>query len=51
MLVWLTAHGLRIYTDLSPLLSGNAAKVVSMMVASTMSFLFLWFFMFRPSKA
>ena len=51
LLLWLTAHGLRFYTDLSPLVSGNVAKVVSMVVASTMSFLFLRFFVFRPRKA
>jgi hypothetical protein len=47
----LTAHGLRAYTELSPLVSGNVAKVVSMVVASTMNFLFLRFFVFRPTKA
>ena len=51
LLLWLTAHGLRAYTDLSPLVSGNVAKVGSMVVASTMSFLFLRFFVFRPRKA
>ena len=51
LLLWMTAHGLRAYTDLSPWISGNVAKVVSMVVASTMSFLFLRFFVFRPRKA
>ena len=51
LLLWLTAHGLRFYTDLSPLISGNVAKVGSMVVASTMSFLFLRFFAFRPRGA
>ena len=51
LLLWMTAHGLRAYTDLSPWVSGNVAKVVSMVVASTMSFLFLRFFVFRPRKA
>ena len=51
LLLWLTAHGLRAYTDLSPLVSGNVAKVGSMVVASTMSFMFLRFFVFRPRKA
>ena len=51
LLLWLVAHGLGAYTDLSPLLSGNVAKVVSMLVASTMSFLFLRFFVFHPKKA
>src|SRR3712207_9545709 len=41
LLLWMTAHGLRAYTELSPLVSGNVAKAVSMVVASTMSFFFL----------
>ena len=51
LLLWLTAHGLRAYTELSPLVSGNAAKGVSMVAASTMSFLFLRFFVFKRKKA
>ncbi len=51
LLLWLTAHGLRAYTDLSPLISGNVAKGVSMVVASTMSFLFLRFFVFERKEA
>ena len=51
LLLWLTAHGLRAYTELSPWLSGNVAKAASMVVASTISFLFLRFFVFRPKKA
>ena len=51
LLLWLVAHGLSAYTDLSPLFGGNIAKVISMMVASTMSFLFLRFFVFRPKNA
>ena len=51
VLFWLAAHGLRAYTDLSPWVSGNVAKVVSMVAASTLSFLFLRFFVFRPRKA
>jgi putative flippase GtrA len=50
LLIWLTAHGLMAYTDLSPLASGNVAKVVSMVVASSMSFLFLRLFVFRRKK-
>jgi putative flippase GtrA len=50
-LLWLVAHGLEAHTDLSPLLSGNVAKVVSMVVASTLSFLFLRLLVFRPKKA
>jgi putative flippase GtrA len=48
LLLWLTAHGLRAYTELSPWASGNVAKAVSMVAASTLSFLFLRFFVFRP---
>ena len=51
LLLWLVAHGLSAYTDLSPLVSGNVAKAVSMVVASTMSFFFLRLFVFRPKKA
>jgi putative flippase GtrA len=51
VLLWLAAHWLRAHTDLSPLLSGNVAKAASMVVASTMSFLFLRFFVFRRRKA
>ena len=51
LLLWLSAHGLKAYTDLSPLVSANVAKVASMLVASTMSFVFLRFFVFRPRKA
>ena len=50
-LLWLVAHGLSAYADLSPLLSGNVAKVISMAVASTLSFVFLRLFVFRPKKA
>jgi putative flippase GtrA len=51
LLLWLVAHGLRAYTGLSPLVSGNVAKVASMVVASTLSFIFLRFFVFRSRKA
>jgi putative flippase GtrA len=51
LLLWLVAHGLGAYTDLSPLLSGNVAKAASIVVASTISLLFLRFFVFRPKKA
>jgi len=50
-LLWLVAHGLGAHTDLSPLLRGNVAKVVSTVVASTLSFLFLRFFIFCPKNA
>jgi putative flippase GtrA len=49
-LLWLVARGLETQTALSPLLAGNVAKVVSMVVASTLSFLFLRFFVFSPKK-
>ena len=51
LLLWLVAHDLGAHTDLSPLLSGNVAKVVSTVVASTLSFLFLRFFIFCPKNA
>jgi len=51
LLIWLVAHGLVAYTTLSPLVGGNVAKVVSMVVASTMSFVFLRFFVFRRKDA
>jgi putative flippase GtrA len=50
-LLWLAAHGLDAYTDLSPWVSGNAAKAVSTVAASTVSFLFLRLFVFRPKEA
>jgi putative flippase GtrA len=48
--LWLAAHGLRGYTELSPWLSGNLAKAISMVSASSVSFLFLRFFVFRPKE-
>ena len=50
LIIWLLARGLVAYTDLSPLVGGNVAKAVSMVAASTMSFLFLRFFVFRESE-
>ena len=50
LVLWLLAHWLVAYTDLSPLVGGNVAKVVSMVAASTMSFLFLRFFVFRRAE-
>ena len=47
LLIWLLAHGLAAYTDLSPLVAENVAKVASMVAAATMSFVFLRFFVFR----
>jgi putative flippase GtrA len=49
-LLWLAAHGLMAYTHLSPWLSGNAAKAISMVSASTVSFLFLRLFVFKPRR-
>lgn len=51
LLIWLLARGLAAYTDLSPLVGDNVAKVVSMVVASTMSFLLLRFFVFRKAES
>ncbi len=50
-LLWLAARGLGAYTDLSPWLGGNAAKVISTVTASTISFLFLRLFVFRQREA
>lgn len=50
-LLWLAAHGLMAYTDLSAWVSGNAAKAVSTVTASTVSFLFLRLFVFRPRES
>ncbi len=50
-LLWLAAHGLAAYTDLSPWVGGNVAKAVSTVAASTVSFLFLRLFVFRPKRA
>jgi putative flippase GtrA len=50
-LLWAAARGLAAYTDLSPWVAGNAAKAVSTVTASTVSFLFLRLFVFRPKQA
>ncbi len=50
-LLWLAAHGLKAHTDLSPWLVGNVAKAFSTVAASTVSFLFLRLFVFRPKRA
>ncbi len=50
-LLWLVARGLESSTDLSPLVSGDVAKVASMVVASSLSFLFLRYFVISPKKA
>lgn len=49
-LLWLAARWLATHTGLSPLIVGNVAKVFSMVVASTMSFLLLRFFVFRRKE-
>ncbi len=51
LLLWGLAHGLMVSTSLSPQISGNVAKVASMVVASTVSFLLLRLFVFRPKEA
>jgi putative flippase GtrA len=51
LLLWGLAHGLVAYTSFSPQISGNVAKIVSMAVASTVSFLLLRLFVFRPKEA
>jgi putative flippase GtrA len=50
-LLWLAAHGLNAYTDLSPWVGGNVAKAISTVAASTVSFIFLRLFVFRPKEA
>jgi membrane protein DedA with SNARE-associated domain/membrane-associated phospholipid phosphatase/putative flippase GtrA len=49
--LWLVARGLVAYENLSPLAAGNAAKVASMIVGSTISFVLLRFVVLRcPEK-
>jgi len=50
LVLWLVARGLVVYEDLSPLVAGNTAKVLSMLVGSTTSFVFLRFFVFGHKK-
>lgn len=50
LLLWLLAQWLLAHTNLSPLAGGNVAKVVSMVGASTLSFLLLRFFVFRKTR-
>ena len=50
-LLWAAARGLAAHTDLSPWVSGNVAKAISTVTASTVSFLFLRLFVFRPKEA
>jgi putative flippase GtrA len=44
------ARGLVVYEDLSPLVAGNTAKVLSMLAGSTTSFVVLRFFVFGHKK-
>lgn len=50
-LLWLAAHWLAAHTGLSPFMGGNVAKVFSMVIASTMSFLLLRYFVFGRKEA
>jgi len=47
IVLWLVAHGLVAYANFPPLIGGNVAKLCSMLVGSTTSFLLLRFFIFR----
>jgi hypothetical protein len=49
LVLWLVARGLVAYRDLSPLLVGNIAKLSSMLVGSTTSFLLLRTFVFSKT--
>jgi putative flippase GtrA len=51
LLLWGLANGLMASTSLSPQISGNVAKIASMVVASTVSFLLLRLLVFRPEEA
>ena len=48
--LWLVASGLATYEGLSPLVAGNTAKLVSMVVGSTTSFVLLRFVIFRKKE-
>jgi putative flippase GtrA len=50
-LLWLAARGLGAYTDLPPWVGSNVAKAFSTVTASTVSFLFLRLFVFKPKEA
>jgi undecaprenyl-diphosphatase len=47
IVLWLVAHGLVAYANFPPLIGANVAKLSSMLVGSTTSFLLLRFFIFR----
>lgn len=51
LVFYLCVHLLAGYVGLSPFVGGNVAKVVSMLVASTMSFLILRNLVFRKAKS
>jgi len=50
LVLWVVASGLAAYANFPPLVGGNIAKLSSMLVGSTTSFLLLRFFVFRLSK-
>ena len=47
IVLWLVAHGLVTYANFPPLIGANVAKLTSMVVGSTTSFLLLHIFIFR----
>jgi membrane protein DedA with SNARE-associated domain/putative flippase GtrA len=47
IVLWLVAHILVTYADFPPLIGANVAKLTSMVVGSTTSFVLLHFFIFR----
>jgi putative flippase GtrA len=47
IVLWLVAHVLVTYADFPPLIGANVAKLTSMLVGSTTSFVLLHFFIFR----
>jgi len=47
IVLWLVAHGLVAYANFPPLIGANVAKLTSMLVGSTTSFVLLQFFIFR----
>jgi putative flippase GtrA len=47
IVLWLVAHGLVAYANFPPLIGANVAKLTSMLVGSTTSFVLLHFFIFR----
>jgi putative flippase GtrA len=50
LVLWVVAHGLAAYANLSPLVGGNIAKLSSMLVGSTTSFFLLRCLVFRPKR-